>query len=64
MIYDILYLIKIFVILFLFKSDFNLKEALIKHQMRGKGGSKKGKSTSYMDGPLSNIPKYILLGIL
>ena len=35
------------------KSDFISKEALIKHLIRGGGGSKKGKNhlTSYMDGP-------------
>ena len=37
------------------KSDFIAKGSLIKHLMRGKGGSKKGKNhlTSYMDGPKS-----------
>ena len=43
------------------KSDFISKGALIKHLMRGEGGSKKGKNhlTSYMDGPkmIHHIPK-------
>ena len=36
------------------KSDFISKVVLIKHLMRGEGGSKNGKNhlTSYMDGPL------------
>ena len=36
------------------KSDFISKEVLIKHLMRGGGGSKNGKNhlTSYMDVPL------------
>ena len=37
------------------KSDFITKGSLIKHLMRGEGGSKKGKNhlTSYMDSPKS-----------
>ena len=36
------------------RSEFISKGALIKHLMRGEGGSKNGKNhlTSYMDGPL------------
>ena len=39
------------------KGDFKSKGALIKHLMRGGGGSKNGKNhpTSHMDGPLSTF---------
>ena len=39
------------------KSDFISKGSLIKHLMRGEGGSKKGKNhlASYMDGPEAEI---------
>ena len=39
------------------KSDFIAKGSLIKHLMRGEGGSKKGKNhlTSYMDEPYGYV---------